>query len=251
MVLLRFGLSILLLVFGITGSSPRQAAAQTPVSIELVLAVDTSLSVNDIEFRLQMKGIAAALRSPDVINLIMSYDGVAITLIQWAGWTNKENWLPWHRLKSRQSIEALARDIENIKRDRVGNLTGIGTAIEAGLFALANNQFVGRQMKIDVSGDGISNIGIEPNEARLRAVAAGVTINGLAIILNDSGLDAYYAEHVITGPGAFVIKAKDHGDFARAMRLKLLRELAPAVSGLEPQNRSKYSSCSHCETAAR
>lgn len=250
MVLLRLALSILLM-YGLSSAFPRQAQAQTPVSIELVLAVDTSLSVNDIEFRLQMRGIASALRSPDVIDLIMSYNGVAITLIQWAGWTNKENWLPWRRLKSRQSIEALARDIESIKRDRVGNLTGIGTAIEAGLFALANNQFIGSQMKIDVSGDGISNIGTEPSVARLRATAAGVTINGLAIILNDSTLDAYYAEHVITGPGAFVIKADDHGDFARAMRLKLLRELAPAVSKAVPQNRSKYSSCSHCETAAR
>ena len=251
MVLLRYGLSVFLLVCTCIGLSARPAAAQTPVSIELVLAVDTSLSVNDIEFRLQMRGIATALRSEDVIKLIESYNGVAITLIQWAGWTNKEKWLPWRLLKSRQSIEALAAEIEVVKRDRVGNLTGIGTAIEAGLYALANNQYSGHQMKIDISGDGISNIGPEPNEVRLRATAAGVTINGLAILLNDTGLATYYGEHVITGPGAFVIKANDHADFARAMRLKLLRELAPAVSEPARQNRSKYSSCSHCETAAR
>lgn len=228
---MRVVATVLTLCLGAIGLRP--AVAQTPVSIELVLAVDTSLSVNDLEFRLQMRGIAEALRSPEVINLITSYDGVAMTVIQWAGWVNEENWLPWRLLKSPASIEALAAEIETLKRDHVGNLTGIGTAIEAGLYALANNQYSGRQMKIDISGDGASNIGPDPNLAKLRATAAGVTINGLAILLNDDTLAAYYGDQVITGPGAFVIKANDHKDFARAMRLKLLRELAPAVSGQE------------------
>ncbi len=249
--LLRCGLLIVTCLVGCAASPARPALAQTPVSIELVLAVDTSLSVNDLEFRLQMQGIASALRSPDVVKLIESYDGVAMTLIQWAGWTNEENWLPWRLLNDRKSIEALAREIETVKRDRVGNLTGIGVAIEASLYALFNNKYAGRQLKIDISGDGISNIGTDLNEARLRAAAAGVTINGLAILLNDQGLDTYFTEQVITGPGAFVIKARDHEDFARAMRLKLLRELAPAVSTPRSQNRSKYSSCSHCDTLAR
>ena len=230
MVFLRLILLLLTCLVGLSVQASRPASAQSVVSIELVLAVDTSLSVNDIEFSLQMKGIAEALRDEDVINLITAHDGVAITLIQWAGWTNEENWLPWRRLKSPESIEALARDIEQLKRDRVGNLTGIGTAIQAGLYALESNDFVGRQQKIDVSGDGKSNVGQDPSFARQQAKARGVTINGLAIVLNEPALDKYYSDNVITGPGAFVIKAVDFSDVARAMRLKLLRELAPAVS---------------------
>ncbi len=209
----------------------RPATAQTPVSIELVLAVDTSLSVSDQEFRLQMKGIARALRSKEVIELIAVHDGVAMALIQWAGWTNPENMIPWRRLKTPQSILTFAAEIEAAKRDRVGNLTGVGTAIQASLHAIASNDFAGKHLKIDVSGDGQNNAGPSPAVLRALAKAQGVTINGLAVMTDVAYLDIYYRHEVITGPGAFVIRATGYNDFARAMRLKLLRELAPAVSG--------------------
>ena len=71
--------------------------------------------------------------------------------------------------------------------------------------------------------------------ARDRAIAQGVTIYGLPI-LNDrlqpsgwrqiEGLDRYYAACVIGGPGAFLVVADDFMDFARAIRRKLVFEIA-------------------------
>ncbi len=227
-------LALVILVSCLAGLVARPAHAETPVSIELVLAVDTSLSISDFEFSLQMKGIAEALRSKEVIELISVQNGVAMTLIQWAGWTNEMNWIPWRLLKTRQSVLAFAAEIEAVERDRVGYLTGIGTAVEAGLRAIATNRFAGRRRKIDVSGDGRNNAGRSPLVSRIIAQAQGVTINGLAILTDVADLDVYYRQHVISGPHAFVLKAGNYDDFARAMRLKLLRELAPAVSGKRP-----------------
>lgn len=218
------------ILFCFSGYGARIAQAQTPVSIELVLAVDTSLSVSDIEYRLQMGGIAQAFRTPEIIDLIGRHDGVAVTLIQWAGWVNTEHAVPWRLLTTAPSILSFANEVDAAKRETVGYFTAIGTAIEAGLQALATNRYAGQHLKIDISGDGRSNAGPPPAQSRLLAQALGVTINGLAVLTDFANLDEYYRRQVISGPSAFVVRATDYEDFARAIRLKLLRELASAIS---------------------
>ena len=77
---------------------------------------------------------------------------------------------------------------------------------------------------------------------RQRPGLAGVTINALAVkgdLPLDHGtfdteggaLSAYFAAHVIQGPGAFVESALDYRAFEAAMTRKLLRELAPPLLG--------------------
>ena len=94
--------------------------------------------------------------------------------------------------------------------------------------------FEGRQLKIDVLGDGRNNIGVPPSIPRQEANALEIVINGLPILTytgSDShGLDTYYREKIILGPGAFVEIANDYDDFARAFLRKLRRELTPLVS---------------------
>ena len=74
-------------------------------------------------------------------------------------------------------------------------------------------------------------------DARDQAVAAGIVINGLPILNDrpqpfqlptpmDVDLDGYYADHVVGGPGAFVLPAKDFTDFRLAILNKLIREIA-------------------------
>ena len=58
------------------------AQAKTPVSIELVFAVDTSMSIDGFEYGLLMKGIADAFRTPEIISLIGQQNGVAVALFQ-------------------------------------------------------------------------------------------------------------------------------------------------------------------------
>jgi hypothetical protein len=100
---------------------------------------------------------------------------------------------------------------------------------------LDSNDFEGTRRVIDVSGDGPNNFGRLVTIDRDVAVASGITINGLPII-NDRDsigsvfalpdLDKYYQGCVIGGPGAFMVVAKDFKDYARAMRRKLIFEIA-------------------------
>ncbi|MEM7424527.1 MAG: DUF1194 domain-containing protein [Pseudomonadota bacterium] len=226
---MRAVIRILAILCCLTNMAPA-SNAQTPVSIELVLAVDTSLSVNNEEFDLQMRGIANAFRSAEIVNLIGLYDGVAVTLIQWGGWTSEKNTVPWRLLKSEASILAFADEVQRTKRENVGYFTAIGTAVTASIKSLLENRFAGRLLKIDVSGDGINNAGPRPISVRSVAEELGISINGLAVRTDIESLDDYFRRELIAGPGAFVISARNYGDFGRAMQKKLKRELAVPIS---------------------
>jgi hypothetical protein len=89
-----------------------------------------------------------------------------------------------------------------------------------------------------VSGDGTNNAGREVRLARDEALAKGITINGL-VILSDrllpwnaehtdppGGLENYYRDNVIGGPGAFVMTAQDFQSFGRAIVKKMIAEIA-------------------------
>lgn len=212
-----------------------QAQERIPVAIELVLAVDVSLSVDDGEFALQMDGLAQAFRRPEIVDLIgQQAGGVAVVLVQWSGvaytvmeWDGAARGRqPWRLLTDSASVLAFAEEIAAAPRATLGYATSIGAAVAFSERLLETNGFEGRARKIDVSGDGRNNAAPEHFEARAKALLRGITINGLAILNNEPGLDGYYRDKVISGPGAFLITADDYDDFAQAMARKLYRELA-------------------------
>ena len=210
------------------------ARVETPVSIELVFAVDTSYSVDTFEFNLQMTGIADAFRNPEIIDLIGQQDGVAVTLFQWSsGEIDERYMIPWHLLSDPATILSFAAKVAQVKRSPSRLFTGIGRAIAFGVRLIDETAFAGRQLKIDVSGDGRNNIGSMRLKSRQQARALGIVINGLPI-LNVTNvtvdLEKYYRDEVISGPGAFVEIANDFDDFGRAFLRKLRREITPSIS---------------------
>ncbi len=205
------------------------AAAQAPVELELVLAVDSSGSVSDKEFDLQTLGTAAAFRDPAVIAAIerLGGNGIVVAVVQWSSPGHQVLALDWTAVRDAASAARLAQRIERTPRLILGE-TAIDGALKFSSRLIAGNGYEGRRKAIDVSGDGRSNWGGRPNRARDQAVAARITVNGLAILNEQHDLADYYRRYVIGGPGAFVLSADDYGDFARAMRLKLLQEIAGA-----------------------
>ena len=65
-----------------------------------------------------------------------------------------------------------------------------------------------------------------------------MTINGLAIRTDFPNLDDYYRENVISGPGAFVMEAKDFVDFEDAIREKLYREILIVIGSVERESKN-------------
>jgi hypothetical protein len=205
------------------------ARAQAHVDLELVLAVDSSGSVDFAEFELQAGGLARAFRDPEVVEAIegAAPNGIAVSMIQWSGRRQHLTVVDWTKVTDAASAGALATAIEAAGRVLIGE-TAIADALQFAADELAYGPFHGARRVIDVSGDGPTNAGSDPDPVRDAAVLAGMTINGLAILNESPTLDRYYADHVIGGPDAFILTASDYDDFARAIRLKLLREIRGA-----------------------
>jgi hypothetical protein len=201
------------------------------VSTELVLAVDTSISISTAEYHLQMRGIADALRTPQVIKLIEDQPGgVAMGLVHWSvGGLNKLA-VDWHHLCDLASVTLFAQRVENAPRSGTARGTSISAALRFSAKQIETNQFYGDLRKIDISGDSRSNSGPNPVFARNEIAASGITINGLVIKDGDRQLDSYYLANVVGGKDSFVLSITRHNDFSEAMQRKLERELTIEVS---------------------
>ena len=221
-------------------AEPRAAAHATPVDVQLVLAVDCSGSIDSDEFALQIRGYAAALTNPKVLNAIRSggIGAIAVTYVQWSGPLIHNQAVGWMVIKDEASATAFAAALSAAPRRIFGGGTSLSGAIDYALSLFPGSGFEAERRTIDVSGDGVNNSGRRPADARDEAVQAGLTINGLPILTDVATLDRYYAENVIGGPGAFVMPAKDFASFADAILGKLIREVADGATAPRPPGRT-------------
>jgi Protein of unknown function (DUF1194) len=208
--------------------SPTPAPGPADVSVALVLAVDTSGSVSMGRFELQKQGYAAAFRNPQVLNAIRSLgtQSIAATMFQWTGPMLHVVVADWTLIKDAASAAQFAGAIAAAPRQLFGGGTSISGAIDYARVLLVQSPYKGARRIIDVSGDGSNNSGRPATNARDEAVADGIGINGLPILTVESGLDQYYHDNVIGGPGAFMIPAANYDNFADAILKKLIDEIA-------------------------
>jgi hypothetical protein len=223
------GLAVLVaatLALGPQGGAP--ASAQTKTDLQLVLAVDTSGSVNNSRFELQKQGYAAAFRNPRVLNAIrsLSTESIVVTMVQWTGPELQIQVVPWTPIKDGASIEAFAAAIEQAPRQLFSGGTSISGAIDYAMLLMPTSPYRGIKRVIDISGDGSNNRGRDVVSARDDAVRAGAIINGLPILSLEPDLDRYYFNRVIGGPGSFVVAAANYETFAEAVLRKLILEIA-------------------------
>ncbi len=215
---------------------PGPSLAGQPVDLELALAVDVSGSIDEEEAQLQRDGYVAAFRDPAVIRAIEHgmLGRIAVAYYEWAGAGRVRVIVDWTLVSNANSAHAFAGQL-TLEPPRTVRRTSISSAIDFGVPYFERNEFDGTRRVIDVSGDGANNSGDLVTRARDRAVAAGVTVNGLPIMNGRPGpfgwppiedLDLYYRDCVIGGPGAFLVVANSFDEFAEAVRRKLILEIA-------------------------
>jgi hypothetical protein len=222
---------LLILAAALLMATPTASRSAEFVDLELLLAVDVSASVDYREYSLQMQGLAEAFRHPDVVSAIRASapNGLAVALMLWAGPSEQAYAVPWFIVAGQSSASTFAARISLVPRPPTSGGTAIGDALVAGVSLLIENNIEAPRRVIDVSGDGRTNQGTSPGPVRTYAVSLGMTVNGLAILNAEPHLVAYYRDLVIGGPGAFVLSAADFEDFARAIRMKLIREIEGSV----------------------
>lgn len=209
------------------GLSSAEAFAEG-CSLALVLAMDSSKSMDSSDFHLEFHGTAAALRSAEVQAVLLAQAApVALIAFEWSGQDYQQVVRGWSMLRSREDIEEFARSLENHERGGLGQRTGTGSALAFSYALLEEGPACVREV-VDVSSDGYSSDGKTPGEFYAGSPPADVTVNAL-VIGGESRpyLWDYFNGEVVRGPGAFSIATIDFRDYPRAIKEKLLRELSP------------------------
>jgi hypothetical protein len=215
-------------------------AADVDVDLELVLAVDVSYSMDFDELQLQREGYIAALTSKQVLDAIAEgiTGKIAVTYVEWAGSSDQDTIVGWQVIDGLASAEAFTAKLAAAPVKRAYR-TSISSALAYSAPLFDRNGYAGLRQAIDVSGDGANNQGPVVTTIRDEVLARGIVINGLPLLLKRASygmmdlvdLDIYYRDCVIGGPGAFMVPVRERGQFAEAIRTKLILEIA----GREPQ----------------
>jgi hypothetical protein len=221
------------------------ARAAESVDVALVLVADVSRSIDDSEFQLQRQGYASAFADPKVLAAIKSgmVGAISVAYVEFAGADEVRTVVDWMPVSDAASAKSFINRMQAAPRSFWGH-TSISAGVDQAMQMFAETGFQAQRRVIDVSGDGTNNSGREAGAARDDAVAAGVTINGLAII-NDhpvswtfahvqppGGLGNWYRENVIGGPGSFVKEVHDFQAFGEALTDKLINEISQTTPAM-------------------
>ena len=215
------------------------ASARELVDLLLVLASDVSRSVDSVKFQLQRDGYAAAFSDPRVLEAISSgkHGRIAVCFVEWSGSTAQKVVIDWTVIKDAESGRQFGDKLVELPRS-FAERTSISAGIDFAMLQFDRSPYDGGRRTIDVSGDGTNNSGRDVRSARDEAVAKDVTINGLVILSErplswnpdhthpPGGLQNYYRDNVIGGPGAFVLEEENFQSFGKALITKLIAEIA-------------------------
>jgi hypothetical protein len=209
-----------------TGPARAAPADNAPVDLALVMAVDVSESVDAGEYELQHEGIARAFEDARLVDAVAAgpHHAIEVAVIEWSDRDKQIVTVDWTPVRDAASARAFAAAVRATRRSSNG-LTAIGDALLAAKALLDRAPLPAERRMIDLSGDGMANIGPPVPAVRDGLVAEGIVINGLPILASEPWLASYYDTYVIGGNGAFLIEAEDFQSFANAMLNKLLTEV--------------------------
>jgi hypothetical protein len=230
-----------LLILTVTVAFPAVSSAAEQVDLLLVLAADVSRSIDSEKFQLQREGYAAAITDPRVLEAIRSgrTGRIGLSFVEWSGLTSQRVVIDWTTISDAEQAKSFTDRLLEAPRS-FADRTSISSAIEFAMTHLARAPFESARRTIDLSGDGTNNSGREVTQARDEAIAQGITINGLVILSETplawnpdhtnpaGGLENYYRNNVVGGPGAFVMAAQGFDSFGQAIVKKMIAEVAQA-----------------------
>jgi hypothetical protein len=220
-------------------AAPITAHAAEQVDLLLVLSADVSRSVDNPKFLLQREGYAAAISDPHVLDSVRSgpHQRIAICFVEWSGFGAQKLVIDWALIDGPVPARKFGDQLLELPRS-FADRTSISGGIEFAAGQFEHAPYESARRTIDISGDGTNNAGRDVKLARDEALARGIVINGL-VILSDrpvpwnaehtnppGGLEKYYQENVIGGPGSFVLVAENFNSFGIAIIKKLIAEIA-------------------------
>jgi hypothetical protein len=228
--------AVLFLLALLSGPAAAQGPAWDDVDLELALLADATGSISQDEIDFQRRGYAEAMADPAVVAAVAqgAHGRIAVAYVEWADAASQDVVVDWMVIDGPETAAEFGRRLLAPPRRAFGR-NAIGAALLKGVAMIEGNAHTGHRKVIDFSADSANNWnGPSIEEGRRAALAAGITVNGLAVLCRscDSGraaaydLEAAFRDRIVGGPGHFVITADGDAAFADAVRRKLIQEIA-------------------------
>jgi hypothetical protein len=238
------GLTLAILAAATAPADARPSAMTTPpgrpgieVDVQLVLAVDVSLSMDNDEQRLQREAYVAAFGDRLVLDAIRGgpTGRIAVTYVEWSGEDEQKIVVPWMLIDSDAAAQSFVAQLQSAPISRMRR-TSISSAMQFAARLIDTSIYTAPRRVIDFSGDGSNNEGPPLQLTRSDILSRGIVINGLPLVLDRVGtqqngitLEMYYDACVIGGTGSFLVPVREMGEFRDALKTKLILEIAGIV----------------------
>jgi hypothetical protein len=215
---------------------PATAQDKKDVDLALAMAIDISGSIDPDEAKLQREGYVMAFRDPVIVKAILGGPNgrIVVAYYEWSDSWMQKLLIDWTLLDSEAAIAAFANRLADLPIS-IARRTSISGAIRYSIPLFGRSPYEPTRKVLDISGDGSNNDGGLVTDMRYEALKDRIVINGLPIMNdrpnpfgfpNEADLDKYYLHCVTGGPRSFVEVARNFEDFPRAVRKKLLQEVA-------------------------
>jgi len=227
---------VLVCLFTLLLALPSVAQDRKEIDLALALGIDISGSIDPEEAKLQRQGYVLAFRDPVIVKAILggANGRIAVAYYEWSDSWMQKLLIDWTLLDSEASIAAFAQRLDEAPIS-IARRTSISGAIRYAIPLFGRSAYEPARKVLDISGDGSNNDGGLVTDMRYEALKEKIVINGLPIMNdrpnpfgfpNEADLDRYYLHCVTGGPRSFVEVAHNFEDFPRAVRKKLLQEVA-------------------------
>jgi hypothetical protein len=212
------------------------AAAAELTDVNIVTALDISDSIDPAATAIEIEGMAAAIRAPEIIQAIQSgrHRRVGFAVFAWRSGAFPEL-IAWTIIATAADARAVSNRLATGFRAFAASdppasylsphMTDLSGAIDHAAVLLLTAPYLADRTVINVIGNGWDNVGEGPRRARDRVLAKGVTINGVVLGF-DPVLMGYYRSSVIGGRGAFLLSADDPAAMVKVLERKFLYDIA-------------------------
>ena len=211
------------------------AADRIRTDANIITALDISDPVDPELLRIAIEGMARAVDTPDILRAIQGGQNgrIGFAMFAWYHGGAYPELVSWTLIGSQNEALSVSSQIASWRRmadqaesrtqnrpHHSGRLTDISAAIDHAAQLLLSAPFAAARSIVNVIGNGEDNIDEGPERARDDLIGQGATINGVVIGLSPAVLD-YYRQHVVGGPGAFTLSARNADTIAGLIERKL------------------------------
>ncbi len=218
------------LVIGAVFSACVSMTTANAAIIELALVIDGSGSISSSDFALQTGAYDNIFSNNFLGSFVNPGDTLYVSAFQFSNNFTQE--IGWTLIDNNAAAAAFGGLFPGITQQN--STTNTSLAVNMAAASILGNGIAGDRLVIDVSTDGLPNVGggqAGANMAAADALAAGITVNAIGV---GSGVNSTFLNAFSTAGGGFFETAANFNEYEAVLARKIRREITGDPDPMDP-----------------